>query len=91
MNTIHSQSNDSFIVEQQLANGAISAFERCVSMEFRAMEGRDASIFVPNPQEFLRAVERQCCDGGWKSRWSRRREEQTPDLKRVVSIPMNVL
>jgi hypothetical protein len=57
-------------------------------MEFRAMKGRDASKAISNPQELLRAVERKCYDRGWRSCWSRRREEQTPDLRRVVSIQM---
>jgi hypothetical protein len=88
MNTIHSQNNHSFVVEKKLENGAISAFERRISMKFRAVKGRDAPIVIPNPQELLRAIKRKCCDGGRKSCWSRRREEQTPDLRRPVSILM---
>lgn len=80
MHTLGPQSNNTFVVEQQLMNGAISALEGGISLELIAVESRDASELVSTPEQFLRVVESECGHGSWERLRPRRRKEQTPDL-----------
>jgi hypothetical protein len=71
---------------QYLPYGAISAFEGSISLEFRAVEARDASKLISNPEKFLGVVERKCCYGGWNVPWRGWWKEQAPDLEALILV-----
>ena len=52
-------------MEQQLADGAISCYEGCIPLEFRAVETRDSTEIVSNPEEFMGIVKRKGYGRGW--------------------------
>jgi len=70
------QSNDSFVMKEQLADGTFSCFERSVPLEVCAVEARDTTILIPGPEQFLGTIE---CHNGYRSNygvcaWGRQRQ-----------------
>ena len=64
---------------EQLPHRPFPCLKRCISRKFGAIEARDSTVLVSNPEQLLGSVEGHCLSlrrDGILSRW----EEQTPDL-----------
>jgi len=85
VNAPRSEGNNPLVMDKNLPNGAISTFERSISLKFGAVETRDASELVACPEQLLGAVECQRLDGSWQCLRARRRKEQAPDLHERIS------
>jgi hypothetical protein len=51
------QRDNAFIMEEQLADGAISGFERSILLKIRRVKARDSTIFISDPKKLLICVE----------------------------------
>jgi len=85
MYTFFTESNDSFLVYQQLLYDSVPGLKRCISRKFGAVEARDSAVFVPNPEEFLGRVEGHGL-GLRREGILPRGNEQAPDLGGESSV-----